>query len=129
MGIDAPEPLSAAAWIDRLRREVFADEIGASDWPAFERHRSRIYVLLRALTDDSYAGWCDRVDSPATETCEQVLPERSRFVQSTGQSGDRRSRRHGDMVERWARVESIPMRMDRTVIEGDSVEVLRLRPR
>jgi hypothetical protein len=43
--------------------------------------------------------------------------------------GHRQSRRHGDMVERWARVESIPMRMDRTVIEGDSVEVLRLRPR
>jgi penicillin G amidase len=219
MAVDAPEPLIAAAWIDRLRREVFADEIGASDWSAFERHRSRTRVLHRALTEAAHAAWCDRIDTPTTETCEQVLreslassvaelaarhgtdltrwrwgdvhvaiaehrpfgrhpllakvfdlrvpvpgdastvnaaraepwhgdepfasrfgaayrgvydlgdPERSRFVVSTGQSGHRLSRRYGDLVERWARVESIPMRMDRTAIERDSVEVLRLSPR
>ena len=56
-------------------------------------------------------------------------PERSRFIQSTGQSGHRLSPRYGDLTARWARVETIPMRTDRAAIEAGAHQRLRLSPR
>jgi penicillin amidase len=218
MALDRSEPLIATAWIDRLRHEVFADEVGEVDWPMFERHRARTRVLTRVLTEPTHAAWCDRIDTPAVETCSDALrvsleasldalvqrygrdparwrwgdahvaiaehrpfgrqpllarvfdlrvavpgdahtvnagrpdpwradepfasrfgagyraiydlgdPERSMFVQSTGQSGHRLSPRYADLLERWARVEHLPMRMDRAAIDAVSAELLRIRP-
>jgi penicillin amidase len=219
MAVDRPEPLIATAWIDRLRREVFADEVGEADWIAFERQRGRTRVLRLALTEPSHAGWCDRVGTPAVEGCAQLLREslhatvdalaaahgtdpsrwrwgdahvsisehrpfgrhwllsrlfdirvpvpgdastvnvarpdpwherepfasrwgpgyraiydladleRSRFVHSAGQSGHRLSPHYADLSARWARVQHVPMRMDRAAIERESSEVLEIRPR
>ncbi len=95
MRADRPEPLIATAWIDRLRRDVFADEVGEENWPAFERHRGRTRALLRALAEPSLAHWCDRKGTEASESCEEVL--RSSLESSTA---DLAARLGGD-PSRW----------------------------
>jgi penicillin amidase len=219
MAADRPEPLIATAWLDRLRRSVFEDELGAAGFRSLEPQRGRLRALERVLTQPAWQGWCDRIDTPATETCAQMLTaslddaladltarygpepqrwrwaqahvavlehrpfgkhpllsrlfdlrvptpgdastvyagraeplhpsepyanrwgpayraiydladlERSQFIHSSGQSGHRLSPRYGEFVERWARVEYLPMRMDRATIERESRESMVLRPR
>ena len=73
MSADAPEPLIATAWIDTLRKRIFADEVGEKLFPLVERQRGRSRALVRALTEESRAAWCDDVGTPATETCAQML--------------------------------------------------------
>lgn len=73
MTADAPEPLIATAWIDRLRRQVFEDEVGEDLFPLLERQRVRTRALLRAMTMPEQAGWCDDVRTPEKETCPQQL--------------------------------------------------------
>jgi len=69
MAADAAEPLIATAWIDRLRRLVFEDEVGESLFPLLERQRVRNRTLLHALTRADQAHWCDDVRTPAVEAC------------------------------------------------------------
>lgn len=73
MSADAPEPLIATAWIDRLRRLIFADEVGERLFPLVERQRGRTRALVRALTEPERAKWCDDLGTPAVETCPQMV--------------------------------------------------------
>ena len=73
MRADAPEPLIATAWIDRLRRLVFEDEVGPALFPQFDRQRVRLRALTRALTRPDHAIWCDVVGTPAVETCAELV--------------------------------------------------------
>ena len=73
MRADAPEPLIATAWIDRLRRLVFEDEVGAALFPQFDRQRVRLRALAHALTRPEHASWCDVVGTPAVETCAELV--------------------------------------------------------
>lgn len=95
MRADAPEPLIATAWIDRLRRLVFEDEAGAELFPLLERQRVRHTALVRAVTTPAQAGWCDDVRTEAVERCDQLrdraLEEAIRDLQ----------RRYGRDQSRW----------------------------
>lgn len=66
-----PEPLIFAAWLDRLNRAIFADELkdlfGAMGAP-------RIQTLMDVLTRRRY--WCDDISTPEPESCEDQI-ERS----------------------------------------------------
>jgi penicillin amidase len=53
---------------------------------------------------------------------------KSRFIHSTGQSGHVLSPNYRDLAERWARVEYLPMVMDRAAIEKDAYATLTLKP-
>ncbi|MFZ2362234.1 MAG: penicillin acylase family protein [Anaerolineae bacterium] len=52
----------------------------------------------------------------------------SRFIYTTGQSGDVFSPHYDDMVEPWQNVQTIPLRFDRADVEGAAQETLLLRP-
>ncbi len=54
--------------------------------------------------------------------------EQSRFIQSTGQSGDRLSPLYSNFVKRWAVVESLPMRMHRAEVEEGARGTLHMKP-
>ena len=54
--------------------------------------------------------------------------EQSRFMQSTGQSGNRLSPLYTSFVERWAAVESVPMRMHRAEVERGAQGTLHMTP-
>ena len=54
--------------------------------------------------------------------------EQSRFIQSTGQSGNRLSSLYANFVQRWAAVESLPMRMRRAEVEQGARGTLHMRP-
>ncbi len=73
MSADTAEPLIATAWIDRLRRRIFADEVGEKLFPLLERQRVRTGALVRALTVPGRAPWCDDVATPAIESCAQMV--------------------------------------------------------
>ncbi|WP_417517711.1 penicillin acylase family protein [Minwuia sp.] len=53
---------------------------------------------------------------------------RSIYINTTGQSGNPLSPHYSDMVERWRRVDYIPMSMRPEDIEAGSIGTLRLRP-
>lgn len=73
MSVDAAEPLIATAWIDRLRRLVFEDEVGEKLFPLVERQRVRYRALVRALTREDHAAWCDDIRTPAAESCAALV--------------------------------------------------------
>ena len=54
--------------------------------------------------------------------------ERSRFMGSTGQSGNRLSPFYASQFQRWTKVESVPMQMRRESVEQGAVGTLRLTP-
>jgi penicillin amidase len=54
--------------------------------------------------------------------------ENSGFIHSTGQSGHVLSPHYRDYVQRWARVEYLPMRMQRAAVEQGSIGTLTLAP-
>ena len=54
--------------------------------------------------------------------------EQSRFIQSTGQSGNRLSSLYSSFVKRWAAVESVPMRMRRAEVEQGAAGTLHMTP-
>ncbi len=212
------EPLIASAWLDELYRQLFGDELGDDLFDQFLAHRNRTGVLMKILTEARYSSWCDRIDTPAKETCEQILaqallraserlrqsfgddpsrwrwgvaheavsehlpfsrqallaklfeirhaspgdantvnagatqpwhkaepfanrnaasyrgvydladPDKSLFIQSTGQSGHVLSGNYRDLSVRWARSEYIPMITQRLEIERQSTARLTLRP-
>ncbi len=95
MSPDAAEPLIAVGWIDRLRRLVFEDEVGERLFPLVERQRGRTRALLRAMTEDGHAKWCDNVRTPTVETCAQML---DRALEDTV---DDLARRYGEDMSAW----------------------------
>ena len=54
--------------------------------------------------------------------------DNSVFIQSTGQSGNRFSPLYANLAARWGRVEYIPMRTQRTVVEAGARGTLHLMP-
>ena len=54
--------------------------------------------------------------------------ERSTFMPSTGESGNRLSPFYSNLFERWTRVEAVPMQMRRDAVERGAVGTLRLTP-
>ena len=52
----------------------------------------------------------------------------SRFIYTTGQSGDVFSPHYADMVKPWQAVQYIPLRFDRADVDGAAQETLLLRP-
>ena len=53
----------------------------------------------------------------------------SRFVTTTGQSGQPASAHYHDMLDRWARVEYLPMRFTREAVDGATRSRLVLEPK
>lgn len=71
MAADRPEPLIAWGWWRELARSLYADELGeafAANWLA------RAPFVSSVLSGEA-AAWCDKVGTPAVETCEEVLAE------------------------------------------------------
>ena len=66
-----PEPLIFAAWMERLNRAVFADEL-KDLYPSLGGPRAQ--ALFEALTRRRY--WCDDIATPEPESCEEQI-ERS----------------------------------------------------
>ncbi len=95
MVADAPEPLIAVAWTDRLRRLVFEDEVGEELFPLVERQRVRNRALLGALTQPALAKWCDDRRTPEVESCAQMV---DRALEESVQ--DLRAR-YGDELSAW----------------------------
>lgn len=54
--------------------------------------------------------------------------ENSRFIHSTGQSGNRLSPLYAHYLQRWVDVAYVPMRMERSAFEKNSLGTLRLVP-
>ena len=71
MDADRPEPLIYAAWARAFSRALFADELGDM---YRGQGRLRPLFLRNVMTDtDGAAQWCDNVDTPATETCAELV--------------------------------------------------------
>lgn len=216
---DRPEPLIVVAWIDRLRRAVFEDEVGAELFVQLEHHRMRHNPLREVLLREDRARWCDDRTTPERERCADMLtrsleevvdeltrryggepeswrwgdahpavsahrpfgrhwllkkifdvsvptggdpstinlarhdpwdpvapfenrwapgyravydladPDASRFIHSTGQSGNRLSPYYDDYAKPWSKVQYLPMVTSRERIEREAYEVLVLQPR
>ena len=92
---DAPEPLIATAWVDRLRRLVFEDEVGEELFPLVERQRARTSVLIDVLTRPGHARWCDDVRTPEVETCTQMLDR------ALDESVEDLQKRYGQDIAGW----------------------------
>ena len=62
------EPLIFSMWLRELNRQLYADELGA----AFDYYwREHPKVVISMLTSER--AWCDRTDTDAVETCEEIL--------------------------------------------------------
>lgn len=67
------EPLIASAWLRELTRLVYADELG-DIFPGAWEHRAGF--MRNVLADRDGAGrWCDKVATPAGETCAELIPQ------------------------------------------------------
>ena len=54
--------------------------------------------------------------------------ENSRFIQSTGESGNVFSPLYRNFAERWAKVQYLPMRTKRETVEKGKLGILTLTP-
>ncbi len=92
---ERPEPLIAVAWIDRLRRAVFEDDVGAELFVQLERHRMRHNPLRDVFERTDLAHWCDDRATPGVESCDEML------ARSLDEVVDELSRRLGAEPESW----------------------------
>jgi len=71
MDRDRPEPLIFTAWLARLHRRIYADELGelyaeaAAGW--------NLETVAPPLAGTADFDWCDDVTTPAAEDCAQAL--------------------------------------------------------
>ncbi|MHB8667580.1 MAG: penicillin acylase family protein [Burkholderiales bacterium] len=73
MSAAGAEPLIVSAWLRELGRLIYADELGDQFDGAWE-HRARF--MYNVLADTNGQGhWCDNVNTPAQETCAELLPK------------------------------------------------------
>jgi penicillin G amidase len=73
MSAAGAEPLIVSAWLRELGRLIYADELGDMFDGAWE-HRARfMYNVLADTHGEGY--WCDDVNTPAKETCAELLPQ------------------------------------------------------
>lgn len=217
MAAERAEPLIVSAWLRELSRLIYADELGELFDGSWE-HRAPF--MFNVLADRNGQGrWCDNVNTPAQETCAELLPralelaladlkrrygedrgkwrwgevhfarsehrpfgkhaqlarlfditvpspgdtytvdvgrnylndhsapfvnrqaaslraiydfadlDKSLYMHSTGQSGNLLSLLYRNFSEPWARVEYIPMSMQRSEAEAGALGTLTLRPR
>ena len=72
MAIEGAEPLIVSAWLRELGRLIYADELGDLFDGAWEHRANFMYDVL---ADKAGQGrWCDDVNTPAKETCADLLP-------------------------------------------------------
>jgi len=73
MTVAGAEPLIVSAWLRELGRLIYADELGDlfnAEWA----HRADF--MQHVLADTGGQGhWCDDVNTPARETCAELLPK------------------------------------------------------
>jgi penicillin G amidase len=93
MARNLAEPLIAVAWWRELTREIYADELG----DAFRLNwRPRAVFIANVLADrNGESRWCDNVNTPARETCADVLA-----TSLEAAVADLR-KRYGDDMNRW----------------------------
>ncbi|MBE0624663.1 MAG: penicillin acylase family protein [Burkholderiales bacterium] len=73
MSVDGAEPLIVSAWLRELGRLIYADELGELFEGAWA-HRAGF--MVHVLADSGGQGrWCDDVNTPAKETCADLLPK------------------------------------------------------
>ncbi len=93
MSAAGAEPLIVSAWLRELGRLIYADELGELFDGAWE-HRARFMVNVLANTDGQ-GHWCDDVNTPAKETCADLLPKALNLALAD------LKRRYGDDRKRW----------------------------
>ncbi len=93
MAVAGAEPLIVSAWLRELGRLIYADELGDmfnAEWA----HRARF--MYEVLADTGGAGhWCDDVNTPAKETCAELLPRALNLALAD------LKRRYGDDPKQW----------------------------
>jgi len=93
MAIESAEPLIVSAWLRELGRLIYADELGElfnSEWA----HRADF--MVHVLADTGGQGhWCDNVNTPAKETCADLLPKALDLALAD------LKRRYGDDRKQW----------------------------
>ena len=73
MTVESAEPLIVSAWLRELGRLIYADELGDMFDGAWA-HRADF--MVHVLADSGGQGhWCDDVNTPAKETCADLLPK------------------------------------------------------
>jgi penicillin amidase len=72
MTIEGAEPLIVSAWLRELGRLIYADELGEVFDDAWEHRASFIYNVLAGT--GGQGRWCDDVNTPARESCADLLP-------------------------------------------------------
>ena len=93
MAVEGAEPLIVSAWLRELGRLIYADELGDmfdAEWA----HRADF--MYHVLADTGGQGhWCDDVNTPAKETCADLLPRALDLALAD------LKRRYGDDPKRW----------------------------
>ena len=93
MAVESAEPLIVSAWLRELGRLIYADELGDmfnSEWA----HRAEF--MYNVLADTGGAGrWCDDVNTPAKETCADLLPKALKLALAD------LKRRYGNDPKQW----------------------------
>ena len=93
MSAAGAEPLIVSAWLRELGRLIYADELGDLFDGAWE-HRARFMYNVLANTNGQ-GHWCDDVNTPATETCADLLPKALDLALAD------LKRRYGEDREQW----------------------------
>jgi penicillin amidase len=93
MAIEGAEPLIVSAWLRELSRLIYADELGDMFDGAWEHRADFIYNVL---ADTGGQGrWCDDVNTPAKESCADLLPKALDLALAD------LKRRYGDDRKQW----------------------------
>ncbi len=93
MAIEGAEPLIVSAWLRELGRLIYADELGELFDGAWEHRASFTYHVL--ADTGGQARWCDDVNTPAKETCADLLPKALSLALAD------LKRRHGEDRGKW----------------------------
>jgi penicillin amidase len=95
MDRDEVAPLLFVAWLRELGRTILADRLG----PAFHDYWGLHPDVMRLILTE-HQTWCDDVDTPAVETCTEVIGA------SLDRALDDLTRRYGAQMDdwRWGRV-------------------------
>lgn len=110
-------PFSKLAWLRplfELRRPVGGD-VSTLD-------------VARFFINDVEAPYAARHVASLRMIVDLADPDRSTFMHSSGQSGNPLSPHYADLLDRWTRVESLPMSMQARDYEAGALGTLTLRP-
>jgi len=93
MASESAEPLIVSAWLRELGRLIYADELGElfnTEWT----HRADFMYQVLANTGGQ-GHWCDDVNTPAKESCADLLPRALDLALAD------LKRRYGDDRKQW----------------------------